>query len=518
MKRITLSLLLAWVVLILPALGQSQTPKQGGTLVFGLERELSTFNPFIRAGGVDLDVRSLIYESLLDKDIKGKIIPSLAESWTISKDGLIYTFKLRRGVKFHNGKEFTSEDVKWAVDYAMEPKNGSEGLSYLRGVKQVRAPDPHTIEFVLSEPKAIFLSYLTLLRPFMIVPSGSVPSVMEKIDSFPAGTGPFVFKEARGMGHVVLSRNPNYWQKGLPYLDQVVFRTSEDPTVRFTSLRAGDLDLIERAPYAFVRKVESGGVPNVKATAAPYAGFRRLIFNVAEPPFDNVKLRQAVAFAIDRKEYLQAAFWGYGTATQQRFPGNSPWHVKFQERERNIDKVKSLLKEAGVGSDFQIEFLGRRGVEEEYQVIQRQLETAGIKVKVVLMEGAAFRERQRRGNYQLGLFGGDYTDDPADTYPPKYACDEEAVKAKKRTRNWPGYCNREVDRLLAQATGTTELKKRQELYGKVTRILFDEAPDLSLAYVPRFFTYHEKVKGFTTDADGRFSAATFGVTKTWIDR
>jgi peptide/nickel transport system substrate-binding protein len=320
------------------------------------------------------------------------------------------------------------------------------------------------------------------------------------------------------MGHVIFARNPNYWQKGLPYLDQVVFRTSEDPTVRFTSLRAGDLDLIERSPYAFVRKVQSGEPANLKATPAPYAGFRRLIFNVAEPPFDNVKLRQAVAFAIDRKEYLQAAFWGYGTPTQQRFPANSPWHVKIKDRERDVAKVKSLLKEAGAASDFQIEFLGRRGVEEEYQILQRQLETAGIKVKVLLMEGAAFRERQRRGNYQLGLFGGDYTDDPADTYPPEYACDEEAVKAKKRTRNWPGYCNPEVDRLLTQATGTAELKKRQELYGKVTQILFDEVPDISLAYVPRFFTYNEKVKGFTTDADGRFNALTFGVTKTWIDR
>jgi peptide/nickel transport system substrate-binding protein len=420
-------------------------------------------------------------------------------------------------VKFHNGKELTSADVKWVVEYAMNPKNGSEGLSYLRGVKNVRMVDPLTIEFGLSEPKPVFLSYLSLLRPFMIVPGGSVPAGSEKVDVFPPGTGPFQFKEARGLGHVVLARNPNYWQKGLPYLDQVVFRTSEDPTVRFTNLRAGDLDLIERAPYVFVRQVESGAVPNIKATAAPYAGFRRLIFNVAEPPFDNVKLRQAVAFAIDRKEYLQAAFWGYGTPTQQRFPGDSPWHVKLPDRERDVAKVKSLLKEAGAAGGVEIEFLGRRGTDSEYQVIQRQLETAGIKVKVLLLEGAAFRERQRRGTYQLGLFGGDYPDDPADTYPPEYACDEEATKAKKRTRNWPGYCNPELDRILSQAA-TGELKKRQELYAKATRILFDDAPDISLAYVPRFFAFHEKVKGFTTDADGRFSAGTFGVTKTWIDR
>lgn len=518
MKRSLISLFLCSFVLVVGAAWGQEKPKYGGTINFGLERDISTMNPFVRASGVDLDVRGLIYQPLLDKDLQGNIVPALAESWSVSKDGLVYTFKLRREVKFHNGQEMTAEDIKWSADYAMEPKNGSEGLSFLRDVKSVKVVDRHAIEFTLHGPRAVFLSYLTVLRPFPVVPKGSVPSGMEKIEGFPPGTGPFSFKEARGLGQVVLVRHKDYWQKGLPYLDQVVFKTSEDPTVRFTSLRAGDLDLIERTPYAFVRKVESGEVRNIKATAAPFAGFRRLIFNVADAPFNNAKLRQAVAYALDRKQYLQGAFWGYGIATQLRFPQGSPWYVKLPERERDTAKVKALLAEAGIGSDLEIEFLVRRGTEEEYQVVLQQLTTAGLKVKVSPMEGASFRERQRRGMYQFGLFGGDLPNDPADSYPPEYACDEEAVKAKKRTRNWPGYCNQEFDRLLADAGKITDQKKRYEIYAKATRILFDDLPDIPLAYVPRFFTYHERVKGFGADADGRFSGTTFGVSRVWIDK
>jgi ABC-type transport system substrate-binding protein len=204
--------------------------------------------------------------------------------------------------------------------------------------------------------------------------------------------------------------------------------------------------------------------------------------------------------------------------TQLRFPQGSPWYVKLPERERDPAKVKALLAGAGMGGDLEIEFLVRRGTEEEYQVILQQLTTAGLKVKVSPMEGASFRERQRRGAYQFGLFGGDLPNDPADSYPPEYACDEEAVKAKKRTRNWPGYCNQEFDRLLADAGKIADQKKRYEIYARATRILFEDLPDIPLAYVPRFFTYHEKVKGFGADADGRFSGTTFGVPRVWMDK
>lgn len=515
------SLWLIAVLLLTPlflAWGQETKPKRGGKLALGIERDISTMNPFVRISSTDRYVRGLFYEALIDEDTKGAPVPALAESWAISKDGLTYTFKIKHGVKFHNGAELTAEDVKWCIDYVMEPKNGSEGYSYLRQVKAVAMPDRYTVEFTLKEPNAAFLSYLSL-RAFPVVPKGSVLPGMDRVDTFAPGTGPFVFKEWRKLSHVAFTRNKDYWQKDVPYLDEVTIKVAEDPSVRFTALRATDLDMIERTPYAFVRNVETGAVPGVRATPAPYAGFRRIIFNVVEPPFNNPKLRQAVAYAIDRKQFIQGAFWGYGNPTNQRFPEGSAWHFKLPDRERSPAKVKELLKEAGVSPDFEIELLGRRGVEDEQQVLQQQLSTAGIKIKLISLEGATYRERQRAGNFQMILYGGDTPSDPSDVYPQEYGCDEKGIRAKKRTTNVSGYCNKEMDRLLTEAGKITDQKKRHDMYSaKVARVLHDDVPEIPLVYVPRFFTYNDKIKGFTTDGDGRFNGVNFGLSRVWVDR
>ena len=502
----------------LPLLGQEAKPQYGGRLVFGLEKDASTLNPFIRMQSTDLDIRAHIYEALLDTDIDGNVIPALAESWEISKDGLAYTFKLRRGVKFHNGQEMTAEDVKWSADYAMNPKVGATGGTQLDRVKGISVTDRTTIRFTLNVPSASFLPRMATLRPFPVVPRGSVPEQAEKLATFPPGTGPFAFKEWKPGRELVLTRFKDYWQRGLPYLDELIFKPAEDPTVRFASLRAGDLDIIERTPYAFVKKVEIGELRNVKATAARASGFDRLVFNIVEPPFNNLKLRLAVAYAIDKEQFLKGAYWGYGEPVDQRAYLGSPWHIKLPPRSRDLARVKSLLKEAGVGETFEFEILGRRGSEEAYQVLQNQLNTAGFKAKVVVLGGSAYQQRTRSGEFQAVILGGSLAPDPDDIYPAEYGCEEELVKAKMRRLNYPGYCNKEVDKLLEEAGRITEQKRRYELYSKAVRILHDEAPVIPLAFIPRFFTHSEKVKGFSTDPLGRFSTTTFGISRVWIDK
>jgi peptide/nickel transport system substrate-binding protein len=497
---------------------QDSTPKYGGKLTVGLEKDASTLNPFVRMQSTDLDIRTHVYEALLDTDLKGNIVAALAESWQVSKDGLNYIFKLRQGVKFHNGQTMTAEDVKWAADYAMNPKVGATGGTQLDVVQSVDVVDPNTIRFTLKAPLASFLSRMATLRPFPVVPKGSVAEAAETLTIFPPGTGPFAFKEWKTGRELVLVRFKEYWQKGIPYLDEVVFKPVEDPAVRFASLRAGDVDFIERTPYPFVKKVETGEVRNVKFTAARASGFDRMVFNVVEPPFDNLKLRLAFLHAIDKKEYLRGAYWGYGEPVDQRAYSGSRWFVKLPRQERDIAKVKALLKEAGVSENTEFEVLGRKGVEETYQVLQNQLATAGIKVKFAVLEGGAYSQRTRRGEFQIVILGGSVADDPHEVYAPEYACDEEAVKAKKRRLNYPGYCNKEVDRLLEEAGKISDYKRRFELYSKAVRIIHEEVPVVPLAFIPRFFTYGEKVKGFTTDAVGRFSTTTFGISHLWVDK
>jgi ABC-type transport system substrate-binding protein len=275
--------------------------------------------------------------------------------------------------------------------------------------------------------------------------------------------------------------------------------------------------MIERTPYSYASKIKSGAIPGIKAVEARAGGFKRVIFNVLEPPFNNRSLRLAVAHAIDKKQYLQGAFWGFGTPIDQRYPPGHPWFVKMPEIKRDLSKVKTLLKEAGVGSNFEVELLGQQGDEAEQQILQQQLASAGIKMKINLMEYGVYRENQRQRTWQMIIFGGRMQPDPHLTYGVEYICAEaEQAKQKRSTRNLAGYCNKEVDDLLDQANKITDMKERYKLYAKAIRQITVDVSEVPLGFYPRFYAHSDKVKGFVIDDTGSINATRFGIVKTWI--
>jgi ABC-type transport system substrate-binding protein len=518
MKQIWIAVLSCGLLFTSNFLWAAEVPRHGGKLTLGIRNDANGLNPFVRTTSTNFYIRGLVYEPLLDNDKNGNQVPCLAESWTISPDGKTYTFRLRRGVLFHNGKELTAEDVKFSVEYPLDPKNAASGFSMMQHVEGARVKDKHTVEIVLKRPDVAFLDLISSVRPFPIVPQGSVPDGKRDLPAFPPGTGPFMFKDYKPAREIVFLKHKNYWQKGLPYLDEVVLKPVLEDTVRFTSLRAGDLDMIERAPYNFVTKLLKGDYPELRATVAKYAGYRRLLFNVADPPFNDLKLRQAVRYAIDKKKFIDGAFWGLGEPAHQLFPPALPWHVKLPEIPRDPSRVKTLLKEAGVSADWEAELTGQKSEEEELQVLHQQLTTAGIKTKVTILERGARVTRESSGDFMMVLSGSDIPGDPAQEFRSEFGCQEEETKAKKRTENSSGYCNKEVDRLLAEADRTTDQKKRQEIYSRVVKIFHEEIPDIPLAYVPRYFVYQQKVRGFETDIDGRFNLSDVGLSRVWLSQ
>lgn len=492
----------------------AETPRRGGRLILGLRNDITAVNPFQRTTSTNFAVRGIVYEPLIDFDKDSKMVPALATSWKVSPDGKLYTFNLRRGVKFHNGKEMTAADVKWSVAYAMDPKNAPTGLVPLRNVGAVNVKDKYTVEFVMKEVDSAFLATLGSIRPFPIVPEGSITD--PRAQTMPPGTGPFAFKDYKPDREIVFVRHADYWQKGLPYLDELVLRPIRDETVRFTSVRAGDVDMVERTAYGSVRSVLKGEYPDLRATEAKYAGFRRMLFNVVDPPFNNLKVRQAVRYALDKKQFIEGAFWGLGEPADQLVPKESPWHMKLPEVKRDLEKVKALLKEAGVSPNLEVELMGLQTEGEELQVIQSLLSSAGIKTKVTILERGARETRESRGDFMMILSGSDVPTELGMEYPGELSCNEDEVKAKKRGENSSGYCNKEVDRLMAEAAKTIDPKKRYEVWAKVVRIVNEEVPEIPLAFIPRYYTYHKKVRGFETDWDGRFNMTTAGFSRVWI--
>jgi peptide/nickel transport system substrate-binding protein len=497
---------------------KGEAPRHGGRLVFGIAKDIISLNPFYRTQSTDAFARQLMYEALLDLDQRQMPVPALAESWSVSKDVRTYTFKLRPGVRFHNGKELAAEDVKWSIEYALDPENQATGLTLLRNVQEVRAKDKYTVEIALKQPSAAFLVQLSAIQPFVVVPKDSIPKAKSNLPAFPPGTGPFIYKDYRAARDLVLTRNKDYWQKGLPYIDELVLRPVLDDQTRFLSLRSRDLDMIERTPYAFVRKVMSGEAPGIQIAEAKYAGFRRMVFNVSQPPFNNIKVRHAVRYALDTREFLKGAYWGFGEpATVWGIPKTSSWYVKdLAEIKRDPAKVRALLKEAGL-ADLEVVIVARTGEEEENQIIQQQLATAGIKVKVDYLEHARYVNVRRDGQFQMVLSGAEPVVDPGDSYPFRFGCDEPK-KGQKRILNYSGYCNEEFDNLVREAGEITDFKKRYELYAKAIRMVHQDLPEAPVVFTPRFFTFNQHVRGFEPGASDNWITSSGGLLKTWIKK
>jgi ABC-type transport system substrate-binding protein len=517
MKRFlaTTTLLL---VFLLPAMlhAASEQPKSGGTLTMAIRKDLTTMNPLVRTSSTDRAIREVMYESLLDLDLKGNLQPKLAEAWEVSKSGTEITFNLRKGVKFHNGQEMTAEDAKFAIDYTMNKKNAAYGYSLLDIVERVEAPDKYTLRLRLEKPAPGFIYTLSSIRAFSVVPKGSLEEGAVKIKTYPPGTGPFQFKEWQPRQRLTLQRFDDYWgQKAL--VDELVLRPIPDATIRMTALRAGDVDLVETAPYEWARQIIDGKLEGITVAGAPDAGFRVLKFNAAAPPFNNRKLRLAVAHALNKGEWLRAGYFGFGEPTDQRYPKGHAWYFEeVRTPKYDLEQARALLKEAGYKGEV-IEFDLRQGEQEiEATTIQAQLKRIGLNVQLKVSDYGTYTDRQRKGEFNLRPSGGDYLPDPLSTYADQFRC---PLDFQKRTSNDTGYCDKEMDSLIDKAETETDPEKRKELVRRIVQKLYaEDVPEVPIGFVPRFFALRNHVKGFKTNRLGDFQWLNGGLSYVWLDK
>ena len=504
------------MVITLPARSSSDKPKRGGTLTLAIRKDLRVLNPLVRTSSTDRSIRDLMFESLLIIDGNGKIRPNLAESWKVTQDGKLYTFELRKGVKFHNGQEMTSQDLKFAIDYTLNPKNGAYGLSLLRSVKLAEAVGKYRLKIHLKQANPAFLSFISTIKAFSAIPTESVPEGVKKISPFPPGTGPFKFVEWKPKQRIVMERFNEYWGHK-PYIDKLVLRPIKHATVRFTALRAGDVDIVERTSYEWVKQVQQGKIKGIGIAKSPGGKFRGLTFNVANPPFDNKKLRRAVGYAINKEEILSAAFFGFGVTDNQKYPKGHSWHFDgLPWPEYNPGKAKALLKEANYKGEV-IELITAPGEVQETMatVLQAQLKRVGMNIRLELMDVGAYNQRERKGQFAFRFRGGDSDADPWTTYSRHLLCEPDL---RKRIANVSGYCNKQVVKWLKMAETELDKKKRKELFRKIITKMAEDLPQIYIGFIPRFYTFRDYVKDFTTGADARFRWSDGGVTHTWLDK
>lgn len=475
------------------------TPKRGGILTAGFYEDAKTLDPTFSIQFSERQVLYLIYNTLLRMDTDFSLHPELAESWDIVDGGKRIVLHLRHGVKFHDGTDFNAEVVKWNLERRLDEKVDSPQRSQLEGViKSIDVIDDYTVAINTFEPFAPLLSLFAERPGFMISPT-AVEKYGADFGSHPVGTGPFVFKEWVRGSHITLARNENYWEKGLPYLDGVVFSNISGAVVGVQRLITGEIDFIDALSPQNAKLIESNA--DIKLDPITVGRWYSYQWHWDEEPFNNPKLRQAIAHAIDRERLNQITMNGRATIANSPTPPSLWWHTEdLDGYEYDPELAKKLLAEAGIKPGFKIELSAPTDpiLRQLNQLVQEQLKAIGLDVTLKPIAQSEWYARVVERAINFTPMRWTQRPDPDGLLSILFASDGYA--------NSTGYNNPEVDRLLAEARSTFDQARRKELYDQVQKIFLKDLPYVPIYFSAEYAAMRENVKGFewTPDQVPRF--------------
>ncbi len=432
-------------------------------------------------------VSGTIYESLttIDKDLR--TVPGLAESWQISPDNLTYTFRLRGGVAFHDGKPAEAADVVASLKRVMSSAIASPLASRLASVADATAPDARTVVVTLKEPTA---PLLTALASIAIVPRG-FEADKDGLQRAPMGTGPFKFKEWQPNGFIALEKNAGYWDKAKPRVDGVKFNIVPESATRQVGLTSGQYQILPNIDAATALQLR--GRPNVRLVDTLELAYTLIGMNVSKPPFDNPKVREALNYALNRPEIVQAALFGAGVPGGSLSPALKDWAVdvaSFPCFRHDPAKAQALLREAGITAPIAITLLvlPRQDIRDIAQVVQQQLNRAGFRVELRIPEIGQFVQDWRNSNFDAFASTNAGSTDPDDYYYRTFRTGGSTNVFK--------YSNPELDTLLDTGRRETAMPARKAAYDRAQAILACQGPAATLTYGQLYTATRNNVQGF----------------------
>ncbi len=462
------------------------TPKAGGDLRAALTGEPDSLDPATSSVYTGAQVYDSVFSKLVDVDASGKFVGDLATSWK-ADDERTWTFQLVDNATFHNGEKFTADDVTYTFERILDPKTASAYAGLYSQVDSVEATSPTTVVFHLKSPYGPFLT--NLANNGEIVNKKAVESgdPLRK----PVGTGPFEFVEWVQGDHITLKKFAGYHRSGLPYLDSVTFRFLLVDQGRIDALSAGELDWVDAVPLQQVATLSKD--PRFTYTTSPVAGIPDyLAMNTRKAPFDKLEVRQAVAWALDRKAVRDLAYLGTGEVGVEEVPTGSPWYdgVDPYAGGADVAKAKDLLAKAGYADGLTIEYLGLPQYPELLktgQVVRDQLKAIGIDMSIKQVDVSVWFDAFSKGDYQITSAYQERTLDPDNFYA--------LVIRSGGPLNTTGYANKEVDAMIDQAAATTDEAARKKLYAQIRAVVREEAPIAFVHYETLNYLMTKKVAG-----------------------
>ena len=491
-----------------PAGGAAAAPAYGDIMVEGSIGDASNLIPLLATDSTSHGIAGMVFNGLVkyDKDIN--VTGDLAESWEVSPDGLVITFRLRKGVRWHDGRPFTAQDVLYTYQVTVDPKTPTAYAGDFLKVKKAEVLDDHTFRATYAKPFApALMSWSVGILPKHLLAGKDITT--SPLGRRPVGTGPYRFKEWVTGQKIVLVSNPDYFE-GRPYIDGYILRIIPDTATMFLELRANGIDRMGLTPLQYTRQTENNLFRN------NYNKFRYLSFaytylgyNLKNPLFADKRVRQAIAYAVNKEEIVAGVMLGLGKpATGPYKPGHWAWNENVRAYDYNPPKAKALLEEAGwkdadgdgilekAGRPFAFEIITNQGNEVRAkcaEIVQRRLAEVGIRVKIRVVEWAAFvNDFINKRKFDATILGWTIPMEP-DLYDVWHSS-----KTGPEELNFISFKNEEVDALIVKARETFDQALRKRCYDRIQEILAEEQPYLFL-YVPDALPIvHARFRGVET--------------------
>ena len=497
-KVVALVLCLA-LALSLAAYGGEQA--EPSKIVIGRPIDSDNLDPVTASHNENLWIFNLIMDGLVRSSDDGtKIEANLAKTWDISPDGLTFTFHLIEGVKFSDGTPVKGEDWVWSLLRARDDKTSVWGAN-LQVIKDVKAPDDKTVIITLKEPSAPIMAALAMFNTVV-----ASKAYFEKVgpDGYtqkPIGTGPYIIDKWAKGEYLSFKKNPYYRIQGLPKTDEIRFTVVPDDNTRVMQLQSGDIDAATYVPYNKMQELSSDSkflVKDYPSTLVQFIGI-----NCGKKPLDDVRVRQALNYGIDKDAIKKVVLYGYGEIGKS-FMANSIMYsnTKLEGYPVNIEKAKKLLADAGYANGLKLEFLARSGnllYSQVAVIVKDALSKIGVDVSIKMMESATVRSLVRGYNYDLAI--DDWSSDMVD---PAQAVDRMVVYTDASRCYYTQWKNDEAIKLALDAKKEMDENKRKDMYYKIQEIHTKEASFITLFYMGYPVAMKKNIKGFVQTPLGNY--------------
>ncbi|MGH8057680.1 MAG: ABC transporter substrate-binding protein [Candidatus Entotheonellia bacterium] len=518
MKRSTLAALCLAMVLGITLLLAGEilgaTPKRGGALTVVHSVDISNFDVQSAPGYEVIWINQNIHNSLLTLDKDLNPVPELAKKWEASPDGLVYTFYLQEGVKFHDGTDMDAEAVKWNFEHMMNPKTRGATRVFYTDVKAVEPVDRHTVRFVLQEPNYLFPLIVAGYRYGFVLSSPTAFKTMSEQEyrMHPVGTGPFKFQEWVPNDHITLVRNEHYWKKGLPYVDKVVFRVLNDPMSQVAALKAGEVDMLNSVSPELVRVLQRdrqitvlGGLQTTPMVAT---------LQVTRPPFDDLRVRKAIGcYGTNRQEIAEKAQLGLAKPIVSMVAVDVRGYVDLNAMcPYDPEKARALLKEAGYDASRPLQFTILTDNEKQVfaniaTLLKEQYRKLGAEAKVEVQDKVSWM------TYMVGKNRCQWDQSVEDLASIITVHHNSYVSETGAPFNLSCHTDQKVNELYRQIKLAPTEAERQQRSEAVLRYMLDNMYWVSVSTSPHFKALKNSVKDFVYQGEIKFS-----LEQVWLDK